>query len=316
MVDYYLLLSRAVQGIPSSMPGAREALYERARKILAADLARVPTVIEAEFAAEKRALEDAIARIKLETRPEPASAPVFLDSKAEEAQEAATLFIQTPAPQETSKRPTLSELLRRVDDAMKEPALHSMGQSEARVASAPERRAAPARRPALSPDKGKKAEKPVFVRSWGPAPEKEQMVAPPRPRLNLGGASVQQKLAAPDEAALVELLKSFQQRSPGMEASALISKSGRMMASVMAPEMEPVRVAGVTATLFNLCGRAAKELNRGDICEVVVRADRGYAVVIGAGQDAVLLALASESSQLGYILFCMQESIQALEKLL
>jgi len=43
MVDYYLLLSRAVAGIPSSMPGAREALYERA--VLSNLVSNVPAVL-------------------------------------------------------------------------------------------------------------------------------------------------------------------------------------------------------------------------------------------------------------------------------
>jgi uncharacterized protein len=310
MVDYYLLLSQALAGIPSSMPGAREALYDRARKILAADLEKVPTVIEAEFAAEKRSLEDAIARIELETHRPSAGA-----SNQRESQDAA-LFIQTPAAQDPSKRPTLSELLRRVDDAMKEPALAAAEQAAARAAPVPEKRAPMLKSPTLAAGRSATASTPLTARSWGTSTTREPMLPPPKPRPSLAPSRLRPPPPpTPGRTGVVGLLKDFQQRSPGMEASALISKKGRMIASVMAPQMDEARVAGVTATLLNLCGRAARELNRGDVREVIVRADYGYAVVVGAGEDSMLLALANESSQLGYIFFCMQETIQALEKL-
>jgi uncharacterized protein len=324
MVDYYLLLSQALAGIPSSMPGAREALYDRARKILAADLEKVPTVIEAEFAAEKRSLEEAIARIEHETHRPSAAAP-----NQRESQDAA-LFIQTPATQDPSKRPTLSELLRRVDDAMKEPALAAAEQAAARAAPAPEKRMPEKRAPfapllkspTLANGRSAAASTPLAARSWGTSTTREPMLPPPKPRPSLAPSRLRPApppsptpAPASGRTGVVGLLKDFQQRSPGMEASALISRTGRMIASVMAPQMDEARVAGVTATLLNLCGRAARELNRGDVREVIVRADYGYAVVVGAGEDSMLLALANESSQLGYIFFCMQETIQALEKL-
>ena len=66
-------------------------------------------------------------------------------------------------------------------------------------------------------------------------------------------------------------------------------------------------------TLLKLGGRASAELARGEVQEVVVRADHGYAVMIGAGHGSLLLALATETSKLGYIFFGMQETIKALK---
>lgn len=115
---------------------------------------------------------------------------------------------------------------------------------------------------------------------------------------------------------LNRVLRKLQNDSPGVEASALISEDGLMIASALTPSMEESRVAGMTATLLNLGGRAALELNRGGVQEVIVRGDHGYAVLISAGRGALLLALTNESSKLGLIFFDMKEAIRALQKVL
>lgn len=62
---------------------------------------------------------------------------------------------------------------------------------------------------------------------------------------------------------LNKILKDLQSESPGVEASALISEDGLMIASVMSPDLDDTRVGGMTATLLNLGTRAATELRRG-----------------------------------------------------
>ncbi len=115
---------------------------------------------------------------------------------------------------------------------------------------------------------------------------------------------------------LNKILRKLQSDSPGLEASALISEDGLMIASALTPDLEETRVAGMTATLLNLGTRAAVELARGEVKEVIIRGDRGYAVMINAGRGALLLALANESAKLGLIFFDMHEAIRSLKKVL
>ena len=96
----------------------------------------------------------------------------------------------------------------------------------------------------------------------------------------------------------------------------MISEDGLMIASALASNMEEARVAGMTATLLNLGSRAAVELGRGTVQEVIVRGELGYAVLISAGRGALLLALTNESSKLGLVFFDMREAIRALGKVL
>jgi predicted regulator of Ras-like GTPase activity (Roadblock/LC7/MglB family) len=113
-----------------------------------------------------------------------------------------------------------------------------------------------------------------------------------------------------------KVLRKLQNDSSGLEASALISEDGLMIASALTANMEEQRVAGMTATLLSLGSRAAMELNRGKVHEVIVRGDHGYAVLIEAGRGALLLALTNESSKLGLIFFDMREAVQGLQKVL
>jgi hypothetical protein len=77
MADYYSLLARAVAALPQAAPEARQAVYERARKALFNQLRSVqPPVAEADIEAEGRALDEAIARLELETVREEAAAAV------------------------------------------------------------------------------------------------------------------------------------------------------------------------------------------------------------------------------------------------
>ncbi|QLQ23824.1 MAG: roadblock/LC7 domain-containing protein [Dechloromonas sp.] len=115
---------------------------------------------------------------------------------------------------------------------------------------------------------------------------------------------------------LKRVLKNLQSESPGVEATALISEDGLMIASALSEDLDETRVGGMTATLLNLGTRAATELRRGEVKEVIVRGEHGYAVMISAGRGALLLVLASESVPLGLIFFDMRESIKSIKDIL
>jgi predicted regulator of Ras-like GTPase activity (Roadblock/LC7/MglB family) len=112
------------------------------------------------------------------------------------------------------------------------------------------------------------------------------------------------------------ILQKLQNESAGVEASALISEDGLIIASFLTADMDETRVAGMAATLQNLGARAATELTRGNVREIVVRGEIGYAIMINAGRGALLLALSDESGKLGLIFFDMLEAIKALQEIL
>ena len=121
-------------------------------------------------------------------------------------------------------------------------------------------------------------------------------------------------MARTDE--LNKVLKTLQGSSPGIEASALISTDGLMIASVLEQDMDATRIGAMTATLLSLGIRAGTELQRGELKEVIVSGDHGYAVMVSAGRGVLLLVLATEATPLGLIFFDMREAVKAVKTIL
>jgi type II secretory pathway predicted ATPase ExeA/predicted regulator of Ras-like GTPase activity (Roadblock/LC7/MglB family) len=136
------------------------------------------------------------------------------------------------------------------------------------------------------------------------------------PTIHLADPGQRQEYAMSRLDNLNKILRHLQSESPGVEASALISEDGLMLASSLPQDLEETRVAGMTATLLNLGTRAAVELRRGEVQEVIVRGEQGYAVMISAGRGVLLLVLANETSKLGLIFFDMREAIKGIKHIL
>lgn len=112
------------------------------------------------------------------------------------------------------------------------------------------------------------------------------------------------------------ILRALQSGSPDVEASALISEDGLMIASALPQHIDESRVAGMTATLLNLGTRASTELERGDVQEVLVRGSDGYAVMLAAEGGTLLLVMASRAAKLGLIFLDMRRAVADLKKVL
>ncbi|MBK8256174.1 MAG: roadblock/LC7 domain-containing protein [Polyangiaceae bacterium] len=115
---------------------------------------------------------------------------------------------------------------------------------------------------------------------------------------------------------LNRILRSLQTASPDMEACALISDDGLMIASVLPPNVDEGRVAGMSATLSSLGARAAAELERGDVQEVLVRGTQGYAVMMNVGNGTLLLCMAGKQAKLGLVFLDMRRAIDEVRKVL
>lgn len=112
------------------------------------------------------------------------------------------------------------------------------------------------------------------------------------------------------------ILRSLQSGSPDVEASALISEDGLMIASALPQHIDEARIAGMSATLLSLGTRAATELERGEVEQVLVRGSYGYAVMLAAGNGTLLLVLASASAKLGLVFLDMRNAVSDLKQVL
>ncbi len=115
---------------------------------------------------------------------------------------------------------------------------------------------------------------------------------------------------------LNRILRALTSSTPEVEAAALISEDGLVIASVLPQQVEEVRVAGMSATLLGLGSRAAAELGRGKLDQVLIRGDAGYVVMVNAASGTLLLCLTTQEAKLGLIFLDMQRSVADIRKVL
>lgn len=112
------------------------------------------------------------------------------------------------------------------------------------------------------------------------------------------------------------ILRSLQSGTPDIEASALISEDGLMIASALPQHVDEIRVAGMSSTLLSLGTRACMELDRGELKQVLIRGDHGFAVMVTAAQGTMLLALTTADAKLGLIFLDMARAVKEISKIL
>lgn len=115
---------------------------------------------------------------------------------------------------------------------------------------------------------------------------------------------------------LSKVLTDLQNRSSAVEACALITEDGLMFASSLPQDLDEIAVGGMSATLLNLGTRAAGELRRGDVKEVIVRGQNGYGAMVSAGRGVLLLVVANERAKLGVVFFDMRTAINTIAQFL
>ena len=115
---------------------------------------------------------------------------------------------------------------------------------------------------------------------------------------------------------LNQILRALQSGTPDIEASALISDDGLIIASALPQHVEEMRVAGMSSTLLSLGTRAATELARGDLNQVLIRGAQGYAVMVRATEGTMLLALTTSDAKLGLVFLDLSRAVAEIKKVL
>lgn len=114
---------------------------------------------------------------------------------------------------------------------------------------------------------------------------------------------------------MVKLLKELQMTTPDIEASAVVSVDGLIIASALPADVEEDRVSAMSAAMLSLGERIAGELGRGSLDQVFVRGAEGYVLLMSVGEEAVLTALARKNAKLGLVFLDMKRTAAELARL-
>jgi predicted regulator of Ras-like GTPase activity (Roadblock/LC7/MglB family) len=115
---------------------------------------------------------------------------------------------------------------------------------------------------------------------------------------------------------MVDRLRDLQAGTPDIEASAVVSVDGLIMASSLPSGVDEDRISAMSAAMLSLGDRIASELSRGTLEQVYIRGSEGFIVLMAVGEDAVLTVLARKSAKLGLIFLDMGRAVEDLARLL
>ncbi len=113
---------------------------------------------------------------------------------------------------------------------------------------------------------------------------------------------------------MVTRLRQMQVASPEIEASAIVSVDGLIIASALPNAVEEDRVSAMSAAMLSLGERISAELGRGSLEQVYIKGNDGFVLLTSIGSDAVLTALAGPNAKLGLIFLEMRRAADELAK--
>ncbi len=115
---------------------------------------------------------------------------------------------------------------------------------------------------------------------------------------------------------MVDRLRDLQAGTPDIEASAVVSVDGLIMASSLPAGVDEDRISAMSAAMLSLGDRIASELQRGLLDQVYIKGSDGIIVLMAVGEEAVLTVLARAQAKLGLIFLDMKRAVEDLTRLL
>jgi predicted regulator of Ras-like GTPase activity (Roadblock/LC7/MglB family) len=115
---------------------------------------------------------------------------------------------------------------------------------------------------------------------------------------------------------MVQVLRGLVSNTPDLQGAAAVSMDGLILASVLPAGTDEDRVSAMAAALLSLGERTSQELQRGTLEQVYVRGNQGYIILMQAGSEAVLEAIAGGGAKLGMVLLDMKRAAAEIAKLL
>lgn len=101
-----------------------------------------------------------------------------------------------------------------------------------------------------------------------------------------------------------------------VQGAALVTPDGLPLASTLPGGMDEERVSAMSAAMLSLGERIGSELSRGSIDRIFVEGNQGYGMLMGCGEDAVLLVLANQHAKQGLLMLEVKRAVEALKLVL
>jgi len=115
---------------------------------------------------------------------------------------------------------------------------------------------------------------------------------------------------------LDQVLINFERNVPHVEAIAIVSTDGLVIASRLPDKVEEDRVGAMGAAILSISKRSGEELSRGEMCRVLIEGENGYLLIRSIGEFAILVALVDKNVRLGMLFYECKRCIAQLNEIL
>ncbi|MDI6639206.1 MAG: roadblock/LC7 domain-containing protein, partial [Methanocellales archaeon] len=119
----------------------------------------------------------------------------------------------------------------------------------------------------------------------------------------------------PTVAEMLEKELSDLKRIGNIEASAIISRDGLIMASDIPSDVHTETFAAMSATMLGAAETATAELKKGVPDRIIVESAKGKVIAAGAGPKALLIVMTPSEVGLGLILVEMEKAADKAKEL-
>src|SRR5947208_3640378 len=105
-------------------------------------------------------------------------------------------------------------------------------------------------------------------------------------------------------------------RLPGILGVTIARRDGILIAHSLPKTMDPKNVAAMTAAIVGTAEMATIQLAQGRFVRAIVESDHGKLLSLGAGEEALLVALVYDDANLGLVLIALERAAKQVERIL
>src|SRR2546429_314255 len=119
-----------------------------------------------------------------------------------------------------------------------------------------------------------------------------------------------------DGAARLQTVLTELRRLPGILGATIARRDGILIAHSLPKNMDPKKIAAMAAAIVGTSEMAAIQLSQGRFVRAIVESDHGKLLSLGAGEEALLVALVYDDANLGLVLMAMERAAKQVERIL
>src|SRR5438309_1783478 len=105
-------------------------------------------------------------------------------------------------------------------------------------------------------------------------------------------------------------------RLPGILGVTIARRDGILIAHSLPKAMDPKKIAAMAAAIVGTSEMATIQLAQGRFVRAIVKSDHGKLLSLGAGEEALLVALVYDDANLGLVLMALERAAKQVERIL